>query len=385
MNSIIKNAFIDAECDGLLFAEHDFSDAFNQKMDKFLRCQKGVFKLVNTVGKRVACIIIALTIFVTTTFFSVDAVRKPITKAIEKIYVAVKQKLKNTQADNIAVHFTDDITEIVATNLITVANKVYVIDNPQKIKEFVNLLTETSWGEPLDGWGDDTEYVQYRYEFKSGEKTVTTLNICSNIDGWFGIAEIITDGKSTVYNISERTFYDILAFTTQKYYLHQSDLKLPSKEKCKAWQNDALKGLDDESKERLSKNYRRLHSAIEDFLLSNVAKLKEPDSIYWEPLLNPKENTVLDDGTTIKNSEYFRILKIFDEVTSDIKHKKTLNAVKMMCEDFAEAINNHDLGAVFAVHEYIHDYDYYVINYPVQYSMTPPDWGGIDEYFGRIE
>ena len=56
-----------------------------------------------------------------------------------------------------------------------------------------------------------------------------------------------------------------------------------------------------------------------------------------------------------------------------------------MCEDFVEAISNHDLGAVFAVHEYIHDYDYYVINYPVQYSMTPPDWGGIDEYFGRIE
>lgn len=385
MNSIIKKAFIDAECDGLLLAEHKFSVSFEKSMDKLLKYQKGFFKLVNTVGKRAACIIIALIIFVTTTFFSVDAIRKPITEAIEKFYVAVRQKLTNTQADNIAVHFTDDITEIVATNLITVTNKVYVIDNPQKIKEFVELLTQTNWGEPLDGWGDDTEYVQYRYEFKSGEKTVTTLNICSNIDGWFGIAEIVSDGNSTVYNISERTFYDILAFTTQKYYLHQSDLKLPDKTKCTAWQNEALKGLDDESKERLSKNYRRLHSAVEDFLLGNVASLKEPDSIYWEPLLNPKETTVLDDGTQIKNSAYYRILKIFDEVIPDINHKNTKNAVKMMREDFIEAVNNHDLGAVFAVHEYIHDYDYYVINYPVQYSMTPPDWGGIDEYFGRIE
>lgn len=385
MNSVIKNAFIDAQCDGLLHSDYSFSDKFEKNMKRYIKGQKGGLKFVNTAGKRAACIILALAVFMTTTVFSVDATREELVKAIEEIYIGVKERLKGTSADNIAEHFSDDITSIKATNLITETHKTYVIDDTQKINEFVNLLTQTNWGEPLDDWGNDTEYVQYRFEFKSDEKTVTTLNICSNIDGWFGIAQIITDKKSTVYNISERTFYDILAFTTQKYYLHKSDLQQPTKKQCTVWQNKALKGLDDETKARLSKNYRRLHSAVEDFLLTNVSKLKEPDSIYWKPLLYPEEYVNFSEGRTGNDSEYLRILKIFDEVIFDIKHKETLNAIKKMRANFVDAMQNHDLGAVFTVHEYIHDYDYYVINYPVKYDITPPDWGGIDEYFGRIK
>ena len=384
MNSIIKNAFIDAQCDSLLCAEHNFSADFETRMLKLLKQQRGFLRFVNTAGKRVACLALVLTICLTTVL-SVDALREPIVKAIEEIYVSVRDKLKGTQAENIAVHFPDNITSIVATNLITETHKVYVIDEPKKINEFINLLAETEWGEPCDEWGSDTEYVQYRFEFKSGKSTATTLNICSNIDGWFGIAEIITNGQATAYNISERTFYDILAFTTHKYYLHQSDLELPSREKCIAWQRDALEGLDFEKAKMLSEKFRKLHSRIEDFLLSNVARLKEPDSIYWGPLLNPRLYVNFSEGIMGDESEYTRILGIFDEIIPLINNKETLQAVKMMKRDFIQSVNNHDLGAVFTVHEYIHDYDYYVINYPPQYDTTPPDWGGVDDYFGRIE
>lgn len=51
-----------------------------------------------------------------------------------------------------------------------------------------------------------------------------------------------------------------------------------------------------------------------------------------------------------------------------------------------KAMDKHDIEGCFKVHETIHDYDYWIINYPVYFDTFPAtDWGGVDIYFGNIE
>lgn len=386
-DEILKRAFIDAQIDRLDCLPHRFSDRFEQKMQRIIRSQKGVLKLVNTVGKRVACIALAVIICLATTVFSVEALRKPFIEAVEQVLVAVKEKLTGTRADNIAEYFTDDITQIVATNCITSVPKEYVIASPQKISEFITLLSGTYWGEPLDGLEAKEQYTNYRFEFKSDNETVTVINMCGCFPGLYGTAEIVTDRHSAFYNISERTYLDILSFTTQKYYLHKSDLERPEKERCLAWQAEALDGLETREKESVCKTFRALHNHIEEFLLGRVSILKEPDSIYWEIFGLDRDEVFVDpiSGSQGIDNTYYIITDCFDSLINTVKTEKLKSAIVTMKADFKRAIKSRDIGSVFAVHEVIHDYDYYVVNYPVHYELQAPDWGGIDEYFGHLE
>lgn len=340
-----------------------------------------------TAGKKAAVVLLSILILSASTVFSVKALREPVIEAIQSFFVNVKEQLTGTRADNIAVHFSGNITQIVATNNITSAPKEYVIDDEEKIAAFTELLATTNWGTPRSELEADTEYVIYRFDFKTEEETVTTLNICSYFPGLFGIAEIIYDGQSTVYNISERTYLDILAFTTQKYYLHKSDLEQPKKEECLEWQKDALAGLTESEKKEFCEAFKWLHIQIEEFLLGNVSLLKEPDSIYWKRYELKRDEVYKDpiSGTEAIDNTYHIMLDYFEALISLVKDTETRNALTVMKSDYINAFKFHDIGSLFSVHEVIHDYDYYVVNYPISFSTAPPDWGGLDDYFGRLE
>lgn len=387
VNSVLKKAFIDSQLDCDTESTHNFSPIFEKEMRKLIKSQKGVLKLINTAGKKVAVVLLSILILSTSTVFSVKALREPVIEAIQSFFVNVKEQLTGTRADNIAGHFSEDITQIVATNNITSTPKEYVIDDEEKIAAFTELLATTHWGTPQSELDVDTDYVNYRFEFKNGEETVTTLNICSYFPGLFGIAEIINDGKSTVYNISERTYLDILASTTQKYYLHKSDLEQPKKQQCLEWQKEALAGLTEYEKKEFCESFKWLHIQIEDFLLGNVSTLKEPDSIYWK-IYELKRDEVFKDpisGTESIDNTYHIMLDYFETLISLAKDKEIRNALSVMKSDYINAFKFHDIGSLFSVHEVIHDYDYYVVNYPISFWVAPPDWGGIDEYFGHLE
>lgn len=385
--AILKNAFIDAQLKGYSVEQHTFTEEFENKMQNLIRQQKGLLKLINTTGKKVACIILTILILTTSTVFSVEALREPVVKAIQNFFVNVKEQLSGTIADNIAEHFSDDITQIVATNYITSTPKKYIIDNKEKISAFTELLTTTNWGTPQNELEANTEYVNYKFEFKTEGKTVTTLNICSHFPGNFGIAEIIYNGESAVYKISERTYLDILAFTTQKYYLHKSDLEPPQKSQCLEWQKNALIGLSESEKIEFCESFKWLHIHIEDFLLGNVSLLKEPDSIYWKRHELKRDEVFKDpiSGTQGIDNTYHIMLEHFETLISLAKDKEIQNALTVMKSDYINAFKFHDIGSLFSVHEVIHDYDYYVVNYPISFSLAPPDWNGIDEYFGHLE
>ena len=52
-----------------------------------------------------------------------------------------------------------------------------------------------------------------------------------------------------------------------------------------------------------------------------------------------------------------------------------------------EAVKNHDIKSLWYAHQVLHDIDYWVLNYPIQYPKgvaAPPDWKGVETYFGTI-
>lgn len=70
-----------------LVESHVFSETFNRKMEKLLRfSQKSYFPYVNTIGKRVAIITIAVVISLSATAFSVKAIREPVVNFFVNVY-----------------------------------------------------------------------------------------------------------------------------------------------------------------------------------------------------------------------------------------------------------------------------------------------------------
>ncbi|MBQ8202734.1 MAG: DUF4367 domain-containing protein [Clostridia bacterium] len=64
-----------------------FSEAFEKKMEKLIRAQKkSYYYLINTVGKRVAIIVLAIMISLTATTFSVKAIRESVIEFIAETF-----------------------------------------------------------------------------------------------------------------------------------------------------------------------------------------------------------------------------------------------------------------------------------------------------------
>ena len=173
------------------------------------------------------------------------------------------------------------------------------------------------------------------------------------------------------------------AASEEIFWLHKSDLKPPEKSVCLQAQKLALKGLNDEQRKTVQDMVREEHVRIEYYLLDHVKSLKSPDAPYWEflehtgPIAIPGEEVVLnewDKDTITANLKTVGDLIQNGAVKSDFeKMRKTLD----------DAVGAHDLHGLFSYHEMIHDYDYWVINYPAYYPDAPaPDWGGIKTYFG---
>lgn len=91
--------------------EHEFSSKFNKDMQKLVkRRKKPYYKLINTVGKRVACIVIAFLVASSVTILSVEALRN----AVADFFVSIFEKFSTVQPieDDPAPSTIEDIYEI---------------------------------------------------------------------------------------------------------------------------------------------------------------------------------------------------------------------------------------------------------------------------------
>ena len=65
---------------------------------------------------------------------------------------------------------------------------------------------------------------------------------------------------------------------------------------------------------------------------------------------------------------------------------KEQEKIKNIHINLQKAMDRHDIEGCFKAHEAIHDYDYWIINYPAYFDTFPAtDWGGVDVYFGNIQ
>ena len=386
--SLLKEAFVEANCECYPIKYHNFSAEFEDKIAKLIKSQKGFRRLVNTAGKRAAVIVLAVIISLTGVACTVKEVREPIVKTIKGFFVDAKKLLNNTPADNISELFPSDISKIKATSYMSKSQNEYLIEEQEKVTKFITLLSYTYWGEPgrFDEFNTQNTYWAFDFYDLKGEN-VLTIKMCNDSFDSASKVAIIKDGKEYHYLISNETYTKLLAFTSRRFYLHDSNLELPDDEYCKKKQSNALVGFDDaEHQKIIKKKIRDAHYSVEALLISKVSLLKEKDSVYWDYLLSgekyidPIANYETQDTTY---SFVSQILRFLIDTVNDNQTKQALNEALSLWD---ESMKNHDLEGLFTAHEYIHDYDYFVFNYPTKFVYdNNADFQGLKDYFGRIK
>ena len=81
-------------------SEHTFSPGFEKQMNKLIKSRrKPYYSIVNTVGKRVAVVILAFVMVSFTTVMSVDALRKPFFSFITNMF-STHSEIKSDSDDS---------------------------------------------------------------------------------------------------------------------------------------------------------------------------------------------------------------------------------------------------------------------------------------------
>lgn len=145
------NDIVTDECDILLRyeEEHEFSESFERDMKRLVsQRKKPYFRMINTVGKRVACVAAVLLIGTFTTVMNVEAARS----AIAEFFIGVYEKFStfiSADSDNEAPEKIEQLYEItcgldwfvvnweVADDLVynvTYLNEPYIVDFKQSVK-----------------------------------------------------------------------------------------------------------------------------------------------------------------------------------------------------------------------------------------------------------
>ncbi len=384
-NSVLKNAFIDAySCEAE--EKHEPSQAFKDKMERLIRYQRGAYRLINTLGKRVACIFLIVLLCLTTVACSVEEIREPIMEGIESFFVNAKDYLKGTTADEVSHLFPEDVTRIVATDYISRSQKRYIIDDEEKIRKFIDLISNTYFRQPQEHFtanqNMEEDYVYWTFDFYNGQGK-KTLNIKMCTDQYRIVFS--KNGITDTYYVRDIMYRKLISFTNRELYLHDSAIELPKKEACEGFKNKITLNQTEEELKAIKKHLRQAHYSVEKLLLDNVSILKGADSVYWEYFLSGEEYTDPLNGELGQLTALNEVSSDLEKVISEIKDKKTRESFKYILKLWKESAKNHDIEGLFLVHEYIHDYDYFLYNYPTHYVYdNGADYQGIYDYFGHL-
>lgn len=307
------------------------------------------------------------------------------TSNIEDNILNNEESTLNIEKNNtISEFFPNDITEITLVNYLSDLTNptTYTINDIENMKEFIELFTNSTWKEDKSDYSNSTTFC--KITIKGSTNTTFNMLGIGGIKSNYGIVQVINDDYNKVYQISKATYLEILAFTNEKYYLHDSDLEIPNQDKCYEAQKEAFLGLDETTINEIQKEIRQIHSGLEFTLLDAIHILKDSNSPYWVRFTESETyEEPLDSSTTVERNGILTIyLNRTNEVLSKIKNNTVKSDLEVAYTYLKEGINNHDISKLFEAHKIIHDYDYWVINTPVHLDYEPADWSGIDTYFG---
>lgn len=269
-----------------------------------------------------------------------------------------------------------EISEIVCKNIYNNDGKqqedLYNIINKENIKKVKELIENQEIIESNNGKNSEN-YIEVM--LNDNEEKLHIIVYESN--------NVRINEKS--YNINTNMYSDLLNILQQVYYLHDSDLELPSEEKCVTMQEKALSGLSENKKKEINTKLRNAHTTMEFLLMDGTKNLKQSNSIYWN-LYNEAEIITEQTGEGLefsKDSCFRAVANNITDIANIIKNEETKEIFNSIYEKLNKAMENKDIAELFELHKQIHDLDYWVINYPVYFDSAPaPDWEGIETYFG---
>lgn len=252
----------------------------------------------------------------------------------------------------------------------TTSPKIYTITEDDSFwSVFQQKVAVLPWRESeqrdyIVGWSvtlfDENDTVSMRFDFCDGYVIRSS------------------SGKSCV---SENSYRQLLAGFGKTYVLHKSSKSFPSEEYCAMRMNELRENIDDQTWILLREQMRQIHESLEQKLQDSVLLLKEPESIFWsgangKPFTDPLTGETTAVGVAYEFHEIGERLKNIGAILPDSNAKETFFSLQQTIE---EALENHDIGKLFTVHEYVHDYAY------VAFGVRPTyDIEGSSVYFGRV-
>lgn len=249
---------------------------------------------------------------------------------------------------------------------------LYNIINQDKINKIIELLENQELNKLYENTSEEN-YIEIKIYNNEEEKQLTIYENNS-----IKLSE-------TEYQTNSELYKNLISILNPTYYLHNSDLELPSEEKCVTMQEKALSGLSENEKKEINTKLRNSHTTMEFLLINGTKNLKQSNSIYWN-LYNEAEAITEPTGEELefsKNSCFRATANNIMDIVNIIKDEETVELFNSIYEELNKAMEYKDIGEIFEVHEKIHDYDYWIINYPAHYDTAPaPDWEGIETYFG---
>lgn len=291
----------------------------------------------------------------------------------------------------ISKYFPKNIDKIVLTNYLSDTSNptTYVIEDYDKMKEFIELFFSTNWKEDTTHYSEEAQaYFNRKPNWKInfiGDITTTFNMMGLSTENY---AEVVADNgiENKRYLISESIYREILAFANTRYYLHKSDLEIPNRDLRYVAQTKVFTGLTDERKEYIKENFRYVHQRLERDLMSAVNVLKDKNSPYWESYT--KAGTYQDPNgfNTFWESDggFSKILETVQNYANEIQNETAKSELEIACRLLKQGIDNRDLSKFFEAHEIIHDYDYWIFSVePSFVTFAPADWEGTRTYFGK--
>ncbi len=204
------------------------------------------------------------------------------------------------------------------------------------------------------------------------------------------VQEVNETASDNISVAQETAFAKTPDVVISKENLHKSDVPLPDEDMAEKVQAELFKGVKKEDLEKAEKTVHELHMYFESGFVYEaenwIKKYSDPNSpgwVFWE-----KTGTIEIPGYTEK---------VYNEKDGNwyiqkLEEAKKVFTGKTICDDIAKAqdlisiaVKNHDIKNFWYAHQVLHDLDYWVLNYPIQYpkgTAAPPDWKGVETYFG---
>lgn len=272
---------------------------------------------------------------------------------------------------------TNDITKIKISKFDNSSEEpftCYISDNKQ-IESFIDTFRNMK----LEGY-ETNDNISPLYIIDFLGNNTTTVILSSN-----NIGQLSNSNFSKFFKLSNEDFAIIENLTDVKYYLHDSTLDKPSNDTYMNAQSIILSGLSDVEISNLRKQIHDVHSLLEFDLVDNVETLKNANNIYWEPATIDEVFTQ-PNGVKIQSDGFWQYRDSLQDLLDLNLNDSARSILNTIISRLQNGMDNHDLSECFEVHKLLHDFDYWIVNYPVgSFYAEPADWGGLDCYFGTIE